>query len=294
MRKRFGKGVVLLVGATVALAALSVGYGMWSETLQIHGIVATGGINMVFVDNPGSPPAPPITPYSNDDNVVNNAANDPADTGTCANPPPSLVTSCDPRTLAVWSTLPTDEDGDGLLDEDSADGLDDDGDGLVDEDGVGGWALPFAPTTSGSDVGQTFAFVEDAGKTLRVDLFKPAVFFPNKVYSPTVWFQIVNSGTVPVIITDIKITLVPPYELWDRNGDAVIVDVNNNGKCDLAMGDECTAPLVAIQSGLAVGDILDPNVPDDGVLKIYMTPAANPGVVYSLTIQVTGHNYNEP
>ena len=173
--------------------------------------------------------------------------------------------------------------------------MDNDGDGKVDEDGLGGWVTPFVATTAGQDVGQTFASVEDAGKTLRIDLFSPSVFGGNVVYSPTVYAKVVNNGTVPVVVVNVEVTVVPPYELWDRNQDTTITDFAPLGVCNQDLGDECAAPLVADVLGLTEGvTVLEPGVPVPIQVKISMTPAAKPTVAYALTITITGNNFNEP
>ena len=337
MKNKISKLMVLVVGATIALATVGVGYGLWFEQLHIQGNVTTGTVALAFVDVAPVPQPHNIlgggpwggTPYSDDDDVVNNVANDPLDIGVCAFPninddadgflnedaidgidndgdllidedPPGKLSTCDPRSSAVWTSSPLDEDGDGAVDEDPSDGADNDLDGLVDEDGIGGWVMPFPPATAGQDLGRTIAYVEDAGKTLQVALYNPAVFVGGLVYSPTVYAKIVNNGTVPVIVTDIRLTLTPPYELWDRDGVGGITDGGVLGACDV--GDECAAPLTVLLTGLVenqilppiAGTVLMPGVPVDVVLKVYMTPAAKPTVTYGLIVQITGNQFNEP
>src|SRR3970040_1007247 len=51
----------LFMGLVVALAAVGVGYGLWSKTLFIQGSVSAGDLNAVFVDA-----------FTDDDGVVDN------------------------------------------------------------------------------------------------------------------------------------------------------------------------------------------------------------------------------
>jgi hypothetical protein len=48
MKRGIAPAGVILMGIAVALAALGVGYGLWSDTLRISGAVATGSINAAF------------------------------------------------------------------------------------------------------------------------------------------------------------------------------------------------------------------------------------------------------
>lgn len=318
--------MVVLVGATISLAAVGMGYGLWSQTLTITGQVDTGTVALTFLDLPHS--GPPVsttlktTPYSDDDHYVN-SANDPGDTGVCALPvidddddgqegedpigggdedgdtlidedPPGKKSTCDPRRVAVWTTAPLDEDGDGFADEDPADGIDNDTttDGRIDEDGIGGWVTPFAVAAVGQDIGKTEVIVVNSGKLLIVTMSNPSVSLGNVVYSPTVWAQVQNSGSIPVEVVAVNLTLTPAYTLWDRDGDNVI-SPNTGNPDDCETGDECAAPLVYTLTGIEVGDVLDALEIKEIKLELSMTPAAVPLGVYGLLIAITANQYNE-
>jgi hypothetical protein len=320
MKRRIGNLLLVFLVLTVALATVSVGYGLWFGQINIQGQVDTGSVSLAFADIAGTPH---VTPYTNDDHVVNDPTKDPNDVGVCNMPvidddgdgvegedpvnnndddgdglvdedPAGKLSTCDPRSQSLWSVLPIDEDGDGLVDEDAADGVDNDTDGLLDEDGLGGWVLPFAAATPGQDIGKTTVYVNSGGKLLQVSMANPSVSGSGIVYSPTVFAHVVNEGTIPVVVVDIAMTLTPAYELWDRNQDGVLTDSPVLGVCDLNLGDECAAPLVAKLTGINVGDILDPGDQVPIELKVSMTPAAVPGNAYSLALAITGNNFNEP
>jgi hypothetical protein len=313
-------GIVLLIG-TMALAALGVGYAMWSKTLTIAGTVNTGNLSLAFVDDPTYGPGDPKTsPFTNDDNVVNNAAKDPFDTGRCPQPPfdedgdgyidedwvdgldndgdllidedpPGKNTSCDPRCLCTWLFIGDDDDGDGLVDEDPVDGIDNDGDGRLDEDPIGKWSC--APTSNGPDIGVTVASVDTSDyKTLYATLTKASVTIGGG-YAPTVYYDVTNNGSVPIVLAQIAMDQTQTWELYDRNGDSVIQDVDNDGNCDVGV-DECAQALIPTLSGLAVGMEIMPGGVLPGTLKFCMTPGSKPGKNYGTTVAITGYQYNEP
>jgi hypothetical protein len=321
MKKKLSWVMALFVGATIALATVGVGYGLWFGQLEIHGTVNTGSVALEFVDNAGPDPifGEYITPYTDDDNVVNSAF-DPGDTGACPFPPfdddadgtvdepdgsdpPGKLSTCDPRSIAVWDTGPRDDDLDGATDEDSAiDGLsiDDDGDGLTDEDGPGGWAVPFASTAlPGPDIGSAIAFVEAGNKILTVIISNPVVAAGGEVYSPTIYTSIINMGTIPIILVEARVTITPPYELWDRDESGTATDSLNGlfefGTCEQELGDECAPPMTVELSGIIVGTtIIEPGAELPITIKVSMTPAAVPTFAYGLELTITGNQFNEP
>jgi len=73
----------LFMGLVVALAAVGVGYGLWSKTLFIQGSVSAGDLNAVFVDA-----------FTDDDGVVDNVVKDQQDVGpdpSAPGPNPSRI-----------------------------------------------------------------------------------------------------------------------------------------------------------------------------------------------------------
>ena len=56
----------------IALASVGIGYGLWSKTLFIDGTVNTGQVNVAFT-----------AAFTDDDDVVDDAAKDSQDTDSC-------------------------------------------------------------------------------------------------------------------------------------------------------------------------------------------------------------------
>jgi hypothetical protein len=295
--------------------------------------VNTGNLDLAFVDDQaGDPP----TPFTDDDNKVDDNTKDPNDVGYCnigkSDDDGDNKFDEDGDAGGSGHNPNVDDDGDqaedGTVDVNRQyqcfDGLDNDGDGdidaadpdcqngiRVDEDPHGSivtscdprslstWVVPdqawsHTSTDPGPDRGITDVYVDV--DTLQVFMYKPSVR-PSGGYSPTVHFQVTDYGTVPIVITEIDVTL--PYELWDTNNDNVINDVGNDGDC--VEGEPDCAPAVdAILTGLEVGDTVWPfsgpaaQPPIDATLQLVMTPATNPGEIYAVTIVLTGHQYNEP
>jgi hypothetical protein len=85
--KRFAGigGLSLLL--VIALAAMAVGYALWSKTITINSTVQTGNVHAAILDA-----------FTDDDNVVDNADLDSMDTGDCPIHvgDPAISTSCDP------------------------------------------------------------------------------------------------------------------------------------------------------------------------------------------------------
>jgi hypothetical protein len=206
--------------------------------------------------------------------------------------PPGKLTSCDPRSPVQWLYAGMNDDGDLLTDEDPVDGVDNDGDSAVDEDGASEWRVRYDQTVRGSDIGSTITYVGPVD-TLNIDALA-ASFTLTGGYSPTTYAQAINMGSVPVAVVAITTTI--PYELWDVDGNGTTTDANDDGNCDHPTGegaDECAPAVIAKFTGLEVGDIMDPGVPIDCELRITMTPASSPAKAYSVSVGITGYNYNE-
>lgn len=77
----------VLVLLIVALASVGVGYALWSKTLHIDGTVRTGNVGAIFTEA-----------FTDDDNVVDDAAKDNGDLDECAEQEEGLYGSgsCDP------------------------------------------------------------------------------------------------------------------------------------------------------------------------------------------------------
>ena len=72
MNKRMPMTTVVVL-LTIALASVGVGYGLWSKTLLIDGVVNTGNVDSIFVKY-----------FTDDDNQVDDKSKDLADDGECA------------------------------------------------------------------------------------------------------------------------------------------------------------------------------------------------------------------
>lgn len=81
-RRRILPAGVLALLLVIALAAIGLGYALWSKTLTIEGVVHTGEVDAEFVDA-----------FTDDDNVVDDPDKDSGDTGECRE---GELTSCDP------------------------------------------------------------------------------------------------------------------------------------------------------------------------------------------------------
>ncbi len=77
----------LFVIVLLALAALGIVYGLWSQLFVISGSVQTGSVNTAFA-----------SAFTDDDNVVDDPLLDGLDTGSCPNPP-NANQSCDPSAV---------------------------------------------------------------------------------------------------------------------------------------------------------------------------------------------------
>ena len=336
MKSKMGRTVIVAVALTVFFAVLTMGYGMWSKTLTVTETVTTGSIDLAFVSTTDPDPLN-RSPYTDDDNDVNNSSTDPLDVGWCdigvgdddgdnrfdEDPAGDANGDGCPGICGVdddddWAT---DEDGDGY--ESSSPSFDpayiddDDEDGLIDEDpdhsittscdprATSTWSVILqkwvhTPVPRGPDRGIAEVNVIGGNKIREVWLTKPSVRKTGG-YSPTVYFEVTNDGTVPIVLTAITTTL--PYELWDIDGNGTTTDADTNGDCDHPSGegaDEC-APAVdarlTINGGTpqaAIGLEINPGSPVPGILELFMTPATNPGEIYAVFVDIAGHNYNEP
>jgi len=90
VKRKFLPTGILFMLVVVALAAIGVGYGLWYKVLTIDGTVNTGSVNAVFTDA-----------FTDDDDVMNNAAKDPTDLDDCVDiggvdMDGDTLTSCDP------------------------------------------------------------------------------------------------------------------------------------------------------------------------------------------------------
>jgi hypothetical protein len=191
-----------------------------------------------------------------------------------------------------------DDDEDGLVDEDPPEPpIDNDGDGLFDEDNVGRWVI--TPTTIGPDRGTALLAGVNVDSDLQVQIFRPYVSPPDVLggtpngYAPTLYYHLDNLGSVPIIVADVSIR--EDQEIWERDGDGVIIDLGRNRMCD--PGDECASAVVGTITGTTVGTYIDANPATpavEGQLHIAVTLASQPGNTYSLDVGITGHNFNEP
>ena len=90
MKSMLTKGWVLLMLAVVGVGLMGVGYGVWSQQMQVEGVVVTDDMDMNF-----------DKAFTNDDNVVDPSGKDDGDTGDCAIAPGAFAGSCDPSDKGV-------------------------------------------------------------------------------------------------------------------------------------------------------------------------------------------------
>ena len=292
MKRRFGNVLMIGVALTVGLAAAGMGYGLWFETLEIHGTVNTGEVNVIFdlgtvTFNASNTPIVASLTWTNDDNTVNNAAGpgplqDPTDFGTCAISPESPDTSCDPLCNCSWVPVPTGPSAPGF------------------------WVVNSEPF--GPDVGTTevelgamipgFPFFGDP-RILQINLNSPTVNF-NGGYGPRVKTEVTNLGNIPIEIVSMELMGIQPG-FFDVDGSSgigdspYVTDGTNggvDGVCEPGLGEEC-APTMLISFTDLTNDVILPGESRDFVVHICLTPASSPGDEYNPMITFYAVNWNE-
>jgi len=136
------------------------------------------------------------------------------------------------------------------------------------------WQCTYAGTIWDFLNAQTEPIIEPDGKTITVILSNA---WP--CYYPTVYFDITNSGSIPVKIQSIVVdTPMVPY---DCDGDASVEP-----------GEE-TEAITAEITGISVGMSIDPGSTVSGELHIHSTDAIIPAKTYQFSVTFTLWNWNE-
>lgn len=185
MKKGFLPTGVLFMLLVVALAAIGVGYALWSKVLYIEGTVETGSVDAVFTDA-----------FTDDDDYVDNPDKDSQDVDGCEDlagmddysepinqlkdGPDNGMTSCDPAASGVDPKLHFDK-----------------------------------------DVARCDAMVDPDDD--QVAIVKKSNVYPG--YFCTAWFDVENTGTIPVKIVSATVNGEPviPSEPtpFDLDGDGL-------------------------------------------------------------------------
>ncbi|HEX9675693.1 MAG TPA: hypothetical protein VGA07_06925 [Anaerolineales bacterium] len=164
----------LFMTLVVALAAVGVGYGLWSKTLFIQGSVSAGDLNAEFVNA-----------FTDDDGAVNNEAKDGQDAGpdpSAPGPNPSRIADNLASCTAAVASAEQDLD---------------------------------------PEVG------------IQTAILNIAMGYPS--YWCTGWFDLSNTGTVPVSVESVQIPLLGSTATIGRCevSDFTSVDLNGDGAADI-------------------------------------------------------------
>jgi len=158
----------LFMGLVVALAAVGVGYGLWSKTLFIQGSVSAGDLNAVFVDA-----------FTDDDGVVDNVVKDQQDVGpdpSAPGPNPSRIAD----NLASCTAMLANEEQD-----------------------------------------------LDAEVGIQTAVLNITEGYPS--YWCTAWFDLSNTGTVPVTLEAVQVPLLGSTATVGRCEDVGFTALDLNG-----------------------------------------------------------------
>ena len=216
-RKAIPVGTLFMI-LILALAALGVGYGLWSKLLLINGTINTGVVDAIFYEA-----------FTDDDNVENNELKDDGDDVVC----PVGGGSCDPKAFGP------------------------------------------NPDRYDKDVGECFAIVDlqadPTKETLKVTVENG---YPS--YHCTVWFDILNNGSIPLKIQSLTLT---PENF--ENGVQVTVGLSQLA-CGLQIDPGLLPSGEVIMENLAQGDI-----------HIHVEQAAEQNTPYTFSAELFLVQWNE-
>ena len=130
------------------------------------------------------------------------------------------------------------------------------------------------------------AYIEPGNTTLTVTLQGAYIRYPDgmvqRCYSPTVYYNITNFGSIPVKIQSIVVTL--PMETT-----AAAVTANVTGIVGRIMEVDGKVTINPVENVTQI----DPGGTVTGDLELCMTPASRPNVYYLVTVNITAWNWNE-
>jgi len=220
----------LFMSLVVALAAVGVGYGLWSKTLFIQGSVSAGDLNAVF-----------LNAFTDDDGVVVNAEKEGQDSGPdpmAPGPNPARI----PDNLASCTA---------------------------------------AVATAEQDL--------DAEVGIQTAILNIAQGYPS--YWCTGWFELSNTGTVPVSLEAVQIPLLGSTASIGRceAAEFTSVDLNGDGAADIEV---CSIGLPAEGKAQIEPGALAPF--QLGVATHLLQVDANQGASFAYTVHLLLQQSTEP
>ncbi len=245
-----GATVMVLV---VALAMVGVGYGLWSKTLFIEGTVNTGRVNVAFT-----------AAFTDDDDVVDDPAKDSQDTASCVaqgdigsvppgyeseSCPPNAYSSCDPAATGV----------------DPKDHYD--------------------KAVARCDARLATAAEDDDQEQPGIQTVFVAITNGYPSYHCTAWFDVVNNGTIPVLLHSFSIedTVAVPC-----TQGATAYDLDGDGEDDVEI---CVSGLPADGSELQLDPFLEDPYQLD--LDIHILQSATQNRTMTFGGELFLHQWNE-
>lgn len=259
LRKRSMRSKAALpVGTTalillISLAMVGTGYGLWSKTLFIDGTVNTGQVNVAFT-----------AAFTDDDDVVDDAAKDSQDTDACTAQGPI-------------DTAPA---------------------GYANKDGAANGLSSCDPAASGIDPkdhedkavarcdARLATDVEDEDQDQEgIQTVFMAITNGYPSYHCTAWFDVVNSGSIPVLLDSFSIanTNVVPCEIG-----TTAFDLDGNGANDIEI---CLSGVPADGSRLQLDPFLTEPYQLD--LDIHILQSASQNVTMTFDGELFLHQWNE-
>ncbi len=244
-------GLVMML--VVALAAIGIGIALWSKVLTIQGIVRTGTVNAAFT-----------RVFTDDDDAVDNPEKDSMDTGDCPisigpeTPPAPFLdkrtapgTSCDPARTGRDPKPHYDKD-------------------VARCDAV---ALPDGQDNEPQPGSQrALLFIQNA--------------YPS--YHCTAWFDVVNTGTIPVLLHSVSIqgTAAAPCE----SGASTQYDLDGDTQLDIEI---CVSELPPCPTGQRCEPQIDPDKEFQFNLDLHILQTADQGTSLEFEAAMCLHQWNE-
>ena len=245
-----GAMVMVLV---VGLATVGVGYGLWSKTLFIDGTVNTGQVNVAFT-----------AAFTDDDDVVDDAAKDSQDTDGC-DAQGEIDTA--PATYA---------NKDGAADGRSS--CDPESTGVDPKD-------HYDKAVARCDARLATAAEDDDQEQAGIQTVFVAITNGYPSYHCTAWFDIVNNGTIPVLLHSFSIESTAVVLCAQG---ATAYDLDGNGEDDVEI---CVSGLPSDGSELQ----LDPFLPDPYQLDLefHILQTATQNSTMTFDGELFLHQWNE-
>jgi hypothetical protein len=252
MNRTIGTGGLVMM-LVVALAAIGIGIALWSKVLTIQGVVRTGTVNAEFT-----------RVFTDDDDAVDNPDKDSMDTGDCeivVGPETPPAPFPDKRTAPGTSCDPaeTGRDPKAHYDKDVARC-----DAVAVPDGQDNEPQP------GSQ--RALLLIQNA--------------YPS--YHCTAWFDILNSGTIPVLLHSLAIAGSPALPC--AVGASTPYDLNGDGSPDIEI---CVSEIPVCPTGQRCEPQIDPKDVFQFNLDIHVMQTAPQGASLSFDAVACLHQWNE-